>query len=135
MVVEQEQDEAFEVDLTDRQGTRALSLTLHKGIIEAQYEDGYKINVGSYTVGRPFYIDVSADTASGYATVNRSACPLMHSVKSMERLSLRTGAYRNLPDRQTPNQDRQPPLAQCDEPCLESAYRILSLKTLPSTSE
>ena len=135
MVVEQEQDEAFEVDLTDRHGTRALSLTLHKGIIEAQYEDGHRINVGSYTVGRPFFIDVSADTASGYATVNRSACPLMHSVKSMERLSLRTGAYRNLPDRQTPNQDRQAPLALCDEPCQESAYRILSLKTFPSSGE
>ena len=128
MAVEQENNDPFEVDLTDRHGTRALSLRLHKGIVEAQYENGSRIAVGHYVTGTPFLIEITADASAAQATVGRTTCPFMHSVKAIERLSLRTGPWRNLPDRLTPNQDRQPPLSQCDEPCQESAYRILSLQ-------
>jgi hypothetical protein len=40
---------------------------------------------------------------------------LAEAVKSIERLSLRTGVYRNLPNRLTPNETNDPPLAGADE--------------------
>ena len=40
--------------------------------------------------------------------------PLTVAVKSVERISFRTGAYRDLPNRKTPNEDPEPPLPGSD---------------------
>jgi hypothetical protein len=49
---------------------------------------------------------------------------LAEAVKSVERLSLRTGAYRNLPNRQTPNETNDPPLKGADEPCSPTTFFV-----------
>ena len=41
---------------------------------------------------------------------------LAEAVKSVERISFRTGPYRDLPNRKTPNEEPAPPLAGADEP-------------------
>jgi len=48
--------------------------------------------------------------------------PLAEAVLSVERLSLRTGVYRNVPNRHTPNQDPAPPLEDCDHPVPTANY-------------
>ncbi len=127
LVIEEEGTEPFEIDITDRHGTRAVSLRLQQGTISAQYADGHTLPVGTYQRGLPTDISLTVDATKGECTVGTTTLPLMHAVRTVERLSIRTGAYRNLPDRQTPNQDRMPPLAGCDEPVAQSAIRILSL--------
>jgi hypothetical protein len=42
----------------------------------------------------------------------------------VERISFRTGPYRDLPDRQTPNQDPGPPLEDCDDPVPAANFYI-----------
>ena len=59
-----------------------------------------------------------------HVTVNGLAVEPLHAVKRVERLSFRTGTYRELPDRNTPNQKPAPPLPHCDEPVAASHYLI-----------
>ncbi len=49
---------------------------------------------------------------------------LAEAVTSIERLSLRTGPYRNLPNRQTPNETNDPPLPGCDEQTSPTLFYI-----------
>ena len=50
--------------------------------------------------------------------------PTVMAVNSIERLSFRTGAFRDLPTRHTPNEDPQPPLKDADEKQQLSSYLI-----------
>jgi hypothetical protein len=49
---------------------------------------------------------------------------LAESVKSVERISFRTGKYRDLPNRTTPNEDPEPPLPGADNPVKEAVYWV-----------
>ena len=53
---------------------------------------------------------------------------LAEAVKSVERISFRTGAYRDLPNRTTPNQEDAPPLEGADVPVSASEYYVDDLK-------
>ena len=123
--VEQESGEPFEVDVTDRHGERAISLSFRNGKMMVG-----ETEVGSYRKGEWQTIRLMADaTGTGSFSINGSQqLPFLHAVKSMERISFRTGAYRNLPGRNTPNQDKCPPLEGCDDPIAQSEYHIGWLK-------
>ena len=125
VMVEKEQEDPFEIDITDRHGERAISLSFKDGKIMSAGRQ-----VGSYQVGQWQEIHLQADAhGTGTFTLGCSTpLPFLRAVKSMERISFRTGAYRNLPDRNTPNQDKCPPLPGCDEPTGESKYHIGWLK-------
>jgi hypothetical protein len=49
-------------------------------------------------------------------------------VKSVERISFRTGAYRDIPNRKTPNEEPGPPLPGADESVEEGLYYLDNLK-------
>ena len=49
---------------------------------------------------------------------------LAEAVKSVERVSFRTGTYRNLPNRNTPNQEPADPLKGADEPVVDIKFFI-----------
>ncbi len=115
--VDREGDEPFEVDVTDRHGTRALSLAFVKGQIMAGSQF-----FGTYRRGEWQTVTITLDGCR--ITVNGLAVEPLHAVKRVERLSFRTGAYRELPDRNTPNQKPAPPLPYCDEPVAASHYLI-----------
>lgn len=115
--VVEEHDEPFQVDVTDRHGSRFLSLSLLGGNIEA----GGK-RIGKYTVGQWTHLNITIN-GDKIMINGREASPL-HAVKAVSRLSLRTGEWRNLPDRNTPNQTQQPPLPGCDDKAPRSAYLI-----------
>jgi len=105
-----EGDEPFEVDVTDRHGERALSLSFHRGVVSM----AGKV-VGRYLLGSEQTITLDVDTrGSGTTRYAGIVVPNLHAVSQVERISFRTGPYRSLPDRHTPNQDKHEPLPACD---------------------
>lgn len=105
-----EGDEPFEVDVTDRHGERALSLSFHQGIVSTAGRV-----VGHYQLGSEQTITINVDTrGSGTTRCAGIVVPNLHAVSQVERISFRTGPYRCLPDRHTPNQDKHEPLPACD---------------------
>ena len=105
-----EGDEPFEVDVTDRHGERALSLSFHQGIVSM----AGKV-VGRYLLGSEQIITLDVDTRGcGTTRCAGIVVPNLHAVSQVERISFRTGPYRSLPDRHTPNQDKHDPLPACD---------------------
>ena len=105
-----EGDEPFEVDVTDRHGERALSLSFHQGIVSTAGRV-----VGHYQLGSEQTITIDVDTrGSGTTRCAGIVVPNLHAVSQVERISFRTGPYRCLPDRHTPNQDKHEPLPACD---------------------
>lgn len=115
--VEAEQKEPFEVDVTDRHGAQALSLAFHQGTITMGGQPCGQYNVGEW---KTMTININGDSVS----VNGTKVTPLHKVKSVERISFRTGPYRCLPDRNTPNQTKEPPLPGCDEKVPMSKYLI-----------
>ena len=105
-----EGDEPFEVDVTDRHGERALSLSFNRGVVSM----AGKV-VGRYLLGSEQTITLDVDTrGSGTTRCAGIVVPNLHAVSQVERISFRTGPYRSLPDRHTPNQDKHEPLPACD---------------------
>jgi hypothetical protein len=120
LFVEKENDDPFEVDVTDRHGARAVSLSFHQGNIVSD-----STVIGHYRQGEWNKISLSVNTAgTGSFTYGTNTYPDLHAVSEVERLSFRTGMYRNLPNRQTPNQQKCPPLPGCDEQISPSVYNI-----------
>jgi hypothetical protein len=57
-----------------------------------------------------------------------SQAALAEAVKSVERLSFRTGPYRDIPNRTTPNEDPVPPLPGADEKVSKAIYYVDDVK-------
>lgn len=112
-----ESDEPFEVDVTDRHGERAVSIGFHRGQISMAGKP-----CGTYNIGESNHYTLKV--GPGAIVFNGYKLSPLHSVKAVERLSFRTGAYRNLPDRQTPNQEKCPPLPGADERTTPATYTI-----------
>lgn len=112
-----ENDDPLEIDVTDRHGERIVCVSLHSGDIVANSR-----SVGGYDKGAWVKLNISID--NGTVKVNQRQVMPLHSAKNPERLSLRTGKYRNLPNRQTPNQEKCPPLPSCDERITPAMYLI-----------
>ena len=117
--VVKENGEPFEIDVTDRHGERMLSLSLKDGVICSQQQ-----TLATYHPNEWMDINLTLDTDKRTFTCFGRTLPALHAVNSVERISFRTGTWRNLPDRQTPNQEKQPPLPQCDERGSHSMYLI-----------
>jgi len=49
---------------------------------------------------------------------------LAEAVKSVERVSFRTGTYRDIPNRKTPNETPGPPLPGADKPVDEAIFLL-----------
>lgn len=125
----------FQFEVTDRHGSTAVCLIFEKSSIFVVNGETKK-KIGSYEAGK--WLDVALKiTTEGlgnyHAWINGeekvSAEPLIHALKSVERLSFRTGDYRNYPDRKTPNQDPAPPLAGADVPVEKAVYYIDDVQT------
>lgn len=112
----------LELDLTDQYGNRPVRIRFDKnGTIVATDGSTEKV-LQPYRKGKWYSIEVSAKAGfNGRYSVKADGKILLanarmsETVKSMERLSLRTGPYRQLPNRQTPNETNDPPLPGADE--------------------
>lgn len=112
-----ENEDPFEADVTDRHGARIVCVRLHSGNIVAN-----GVAVGNYKLGEWTTLNIRID--NGKVMVGGHQVEALHTAKNPERLSLRTGEYRDLPNRQTPNQEKCPPLPQCDERTAPAMYLI-----------
>lgn len=117
MQVAAENDDPMEIDVTDRHGERIVCVRLHRGLISADGEQ-----VGSYTLGQWQHLNITID--HGRVSVCGRSVSALHTAQNPERLSIRTGQYRDLPNRQTPNQDPAPPLPGCDERIKPALYLV-----------
>lgn len=123
--------EPFEIDVTDRYGSRPFRLILDgKGSIQLD-EGTQKKVLGTYEAGTwyTFDLNLSCDgmglfdlQLNGRKLIEKQV--FAEKVKSVERISFRTGAYRNLPNRQTPNQVPHEPLKNADERQQQSLFYI-----------
>lgn len=118
-----ENGEPFEIDVTDRHGERMLSLSLKDGVICSMQQ-----TLATYHPNEWMDINLTLDTDKRTFTCFGRTLPALHAVTSVERISFRTGTWRNLPDRQTPNQEKQPPLPLCDERGNHSLYLLQHLQ-------
>lgn len=131
--VERQNDGKFQVDVTDEHGSRAVSLSFEKG--ELLIYTGSDVKpVGTYQMGEWNKVALHIDTDSlgtFHLSLNGhdvATNQLREAVKSVNRISFRTGEYRNLPNRQTPNQQACPPLKNCDEKVQQEVYYIDNVK-------
>ncbi|WP_229216083.1 hypothetical protein [Dyadobacter frigoris] len=112
----------LEIDLTDQFGNRPVRICFdEKGNIAATDGSTEKI-VQPYQKAKWYSLEIRTEAnlkgqyslyIDGKKVLEKAQ--LAEAVKSIERLSLRTGTYRNLPNRLTPNETNDPPLAGADE--------------------
>lgn len=119
------------IDITDRYGNRPIRITFNdKGeivvmngsnpVVISNYQPNawfdFKVIVNARLYG-------SFDLFLNHKKVLSEAA-LTEAVKSVERISFRTGAYRDLPTRNTPNEVPEPPLPGADEKVKKTVYYV-----------
>lgn len=119
------------IEVNDRYGNRPVRLWFDEnGNLFALDGNTPKL-LQKYVSGKWYElaIDVNATLKGDYSVVVNGEsvlknAQLAEAVKSVERLSFCTGAYRNKPDRTTPNQQVSPPLVGADEQVQTASYYI-----------
>ncbi|WP_111624584.1 sialidase/neuraminidase family protein [Arenibacter echinorum] len=121
----------FDIDITDRYGNRPVQISFDTdGYIKAA--NGAKImSLQKFEVNKWYSFKINYDTrglgfyslAINDKTVADNLAAVV-AVKSAERISFRTGAYRDIPSRKTPNEVELPPLKGADEKQKLSSYLI-----------
>jgi len=128
---------SLEIEVLDRFGNRPVRLRFgDDGRISAVDGDA-TVDLQPYEPNRWYKLDLSVDAAPfGHydasidgRTVLRKAA-LAEAVLSVERLSLRTGPYRDQPTRQTENERPHPPLPGGDEPAPLAVYNIKDVRAI-----
>ena len=112
----------LEIDVTDRFGNRPVRIRFdEKGKIVAS-NGSRETEIAEFKTGRWYKINITVNakpfgsyalSVDGKELLNDAQ--LAESVLSVERISFRTGHYRDLPNRKTPNEVTLPPLHGADE--------------------
>lgn len=121
----------FDIDITDRFGNRPVQISFDTdGYIKAAKGANMK-SLQKFEVDKWYSFEINYDTRGlgAYSlTINDKLVadnlPAVMAVKSAERISFRTGAYRDIPSRETPNEVEVPPLKGADEKQKLSSYLI-----------
>jgi hypothetical protein len=121
----------LEVDVCDRYGNRPVRIHFSDHG-EIQAFDGHAAQtVGHYKPGETYAFAIKIDATpygsydlelNGEEVLDDAA--LVVAVKSVERLSFRTGPYRELPNRKTDNEAPHDPLPGADLPVNTAVYHI-----------
>ncbi len=121
----------LDIDLTDQYGNRPVRLRVTAKQQLLAVDGGTEKVLQTVQPGQWYTLKlvVKASPGGTYSvSVNDkpvlSNARLAEAVTSVERLSLRTGPYRNLPNRQTPNETNDPPLPGCDEQTAPTLFYI-----------
>lgn len=135
VLAEQQDHGQLSVDITDRYGNRPVQINFSsEGNIEVV--NGSKTEtLKQYQTGNwyDFRLKVHASVfgsfelwLNGKKVITNAS--LAEAVKSVERISFRTGAYRDIPTRTTPNETPEPPLAGADEKIKRAVFYIDDVK-------
>jgi hypothetical protein len=121
---------SLEIELLDKAGKRPVQMRFtNKGVIEVV--DGCEVHsIGNYDSDTWHNIEIKADTATQKYSVSLNGDQVLeqgvfvNAVSSLERLSFRTGPYRDQPTRQTVNEEYHDPLPHADEQEPVTVYQI-----------
>ncbi|MCF6284387.1 MAG: exo-alpha-sialidase [Candidatus Hydrogenedentes bacterium] len=121
----------LDIDIQDRYGNRPVRLRFDTDG-QLKYVDGSEAkNILAYRPGTTYAFElvIDAQPFGGYSlkvdgkTITEKA-QLAEAVLSVERISFRTGAFRDTPTRQTVNETPHPPLPGADEPVKEAVFDV-----------
>lgn len=121
----------FSVDVTDRYGNRPVRITFTENGEMEVINGSAPLRIGRYKPDTWYdfrmVIDASLNGSfdlflNGKKVLSRAA--LAEAVKSVERISFRTGAYRDIPNRTTPNETPEPPLPGADEKVKKAIFYV-----------
>ena len=120
---------SLEIELLDKKGRRPVRMFFtNEGKIK--FQDTYQVlEIGEYNADTWNTIAISADTAIQKYTVSINGAALTEAVfvepvSTLERLSFRTGHYRDHPTRQTVNEEYHDPLPHADGKRPSAIYHI-----------
>jgi hypothetical protein len=129
----------LDIDVMDRYGNRPVRLRFaDDGRIKA-VDGSTFLDLQAYKPNTWYKLDLTVDAApfghysvsiDGRTVVTNAA--LAEAVLSVERLSFRTGPYRDQPTRQTDNERPHPPLANADDPAPLAVYYIDDVRATTS---
>jgi len=112
----------LDIDLTDQYGNRPVRIRLDENGNIIATNGGTEKILQRYEQNKWYELLIQAEAGeSGKFSLFINGRKVLQdalmaeTVKSLERLSLRTGSYRDLPNRLTPNETTEPPLAGADE--------------------
>ena len=125
----------MEIDVTDRFGNRPVRIKFDEDGKIKTVNGREEVVLQSYNTDSWYTLKIVVD-AQPYGNFSVSVngtqllkdAKLAEAVKSVERISFRTGEYRDLPNRKTPNEDPAPPLEGADEPVEIVQFYIDDLK-------
>ena len=125
------QEEPFEVDVTDQYGNRPVRVSFNANGDITALDGGTAKKIGSFSPDSWMNVKLIV-RATPYGSYDilvdgqevGKRYQLAEAVKSVERISFRTGPYRDLPNRKTPNETPEPPLPGADDAVAESIYLI-----------
>lgn len=128
---EQKVDGELEIELNDEFGNRPVRICFRKNGQLVAYNGSEEVVLERYTAHKwyQFELIIQATPHGSYSLkVNGEEkiedVALFEAVNSVERISFRTGPYRNTPTRKTPNQKKSDPLIGADEPIIETIFYI-----------
>jgi len=121
----------FEVEVLDRWGNRPVRLAFGEEGHLTAISGGSVVNLADYRPNTWYSIRLTIDARAGRFSVSMDGKPVLRDapmaefVRSVERLSFRTGAYRTEPTRRmNPEQRSWKDLNVADEPVRTAAYYI-----------
>lgn len=121
----------LQIEVTDQFGNRPVRVYFQPDGKLVAYDGSKEVEIATYETGKWYEVSLNIDatpyghyslTLNGKQVLTDAA--LCEAVKSVERVSFRTGNYRNNPTRKTPNQRVSEPLAGADEPVANAQYWI-----------
>lgn len=125
----------LDIDVTDEFGNRPVRIRFDENGKVLVTEGVTEKPVFDYQKGKSYELKlvVNAGLSGSFdvfmdGKVVAKQVVLAEAVKSVERLSLRTGLYRNFPKRTTPNQERVDPLAGCDDMVPPTVFYVDNVK-------
>ncbi|UII20870.1 exo-alpha-sialidase [Fulvivirga ligni] len=125
----------LQLEVADQFGNRPVRIYFAEDGKMVAYDGGQKVSLIDYEAGKWYNLEIDIDVKNyGNYSLKVNGKEVLHeatlceAVKSVERLSLRTGDYRNYPTRKTPNQNRTDALEGVDERTKEAVFWIDNLK-------
>ncbi|MEX0883125.1 MAG: hypothetical protein WDZ72_06595, partial [Cyclobacteriaceae bacterium] len=112
----------LEIDVVDRYGNRPIRIKINDKS-ELSYQAGFEEKTFGTALKEKWHqldLHINAEPFGSYdlfwnGKLIAEKVPLAETVKSVERVSFRTGAYRSLPNRKTPNEEPGHPLPGADQ--------------------
>jgi hypothetical protein len=121
----------LEIDVTDQFGNRPVRISFSEGGLVKAKDGSKEILLQKFRPDTWYKIKISTRAMPlGNFSISIDGKEVLKeaqfavAVKSIERISFRTGTYRDLPNRTTPNQEAAEPLKGADLPVAEAAFYL-----------